>query len=242
MNRIPPPTGCEYRRLSSIARSSTYAHYPNSANILCSAMIFSRFWHGRSCLELGPAEGLMTGILSKRFRDLTVVDGAKRFCSRLRRRYPRAHVVNTLFECFQPGRAFDTIILGHVLEHVQDPIRLLKRARSWLSPRGVLCAAVPNANSLHRQAAVIMGLLPRVEALNKADHQHGHRRVFDMKRLLDAFRKAGMRIQASGGYWLKPVSNAQIRETWTPEMLDAFMILGEQYPDCAGELYVIGMR
>ncbi|WP_281051516.1 hypothetical protein [Thauera sp. GDN1] len=53
------------------------------------------------------------------------------------------------------------------------------------------------------------------------------------------FLKAGLSIEVSGGYWLKPVSNGQIERDWTPEMLDAFMVLGERYPDIAGEIYVV---
>jgi len=49
---------------------------------------------------------------------------------------------------------------GHVLEHVDDPVAVLRLVKSWLKPGGRVLAAVPNARSIHRQAAVIMGLLP----------------------------------------------------------------------------------
>lgn len=42
-----------------------------------------------------------------------------------------------------------------------------------------------------------------------------------------------------GGYWLKPVSNGQIEENWTGKMVEAFMKLGERYPDIAAEIYII---
>ena len=42
-----------------------------------------------------------------------------------------------------------------------------------------------------------------------------------------------------GGYWIKPLSNGQIEQNWTAEMLEAFMELGERYPDIAGEIYVV---
>ena len=48
-----------------------------------------------------------------------------------------------------------------------------------------------------------------------------------------------MKIDFFGGYWLKPIANSQIEQSWTPEMLEAFMQLGEQYPDIAAEIYVI---
>ncbi|NBR68254.1 MAG: methyltransferase domain-containing protein, partial [Actinobacteria bacterium] len=49
--------------------------------------------------------------------------------------------------------------MGHVLEHVLDPLDAVQRAYAWLRPGGMVLAAVPNARSLHRQAAVSMGLL-----------------------------------------------------------------------------------
>ena len=56
------------------------------------------------------------------------------------------------------------------------------------------------------------------------------------------FLQAGFKIEVFGGYWMKPVSNKQIEETWTPQMLEAFMALGERYPDIAGEIYVVARR
>jgi hypothetical protein len=53
------------------------------------------------------------------------------------------------------------------------------------------------------------------------------------------FHAAGFKIQIFGGYWLKPLSNAQIEAAWTPAMLDAFMQLGERYADIAAEIYVV---
>ena len=102
-----------------------------------------------------------------------------------------------------------------------------------------MIAAVPNSKSVHRQAAVLMGLLAREDSLNEMDIHHGHRRVFNPESFKEVFIKAGMRIRDYGGYWLKPVSNAQIEQSWTPEMLHAFMLLGERYPDIAAEIYVV---
>ena len=49
----------------------------------------------------------------------------------------------------------------------------------------------------------------------------------------------GLEIEAFGGYWLKPLSNGQIEQDWTPQMVEAFMKLGERYPDIAAEIYVV---
>jgi len=233
----------ERARLEHIAADSWYAKGVNAATVLYSIRLFSRYWSGRRrCLEMGPAEGLATPMLAKAFASLTLLEGAEKFCRDLRVRFPTATVVNSLFECYQPDEPFEVVVLGHVLEHVEDPPAILARVRNWLVPGGIVCAAVPNARSLHRQAAVIMGLLPKEDTLNPMDLHHGHRRVYNPETFRADFLAAGLKIDVFGGYWLKPVSNAQIETSWTPEMLAAFMTLGERYPDVAGEIYVIASR
>jgi 2-polyprenyl-3-methyl-5-hydroxy-6-metoxy-1,4-benzoquinol methylase len=232
----------ERDRLESIAADSWYEERVNAAGIRYGGEIFARHWRGGRALELGPAEGVMTELLVDRFDEVVTVDGSERFCELLRERFPEATVVCSLFEDYVPSGKFDAIILGHVLEHVADPVALLASVAPWLTEDGAVYAAVPNARSLHRQAAVLMGLLETEHTFNESDVHHGHRRIYDPERLRADFLAAGYGIDVFGGYWLKPLSIRQLTETWTDEMLDAFMALGERYPDVAGEIYVIARR
>jgi 2-polyprenyl-3-methyl-5-hydroxy-6-metoxy-1,4-benzoquinol methylase len=229
----------ELQRLERIASDSLYASGVNADTVRYSFHIFERFLRGNSILEMGAAEGVMSELLATTGKALTIVEGSKTFCDALSRRFPGAQVFHSLFEDFVPGRVFDNIILGHVLEHVEDPTAILARAATWLSSEGRILAAVPNSRSLHRQAAVLMGLLPSEDALNEMDLHHGHRRVFNPESLRHCFMAAALTVEMFGGYWLKPLSNRQIEQTWTPDMLAAFMRLGERYPDVAGEIYVV---
>lgn len=229
----------EIGSLNQIASRSLYAEGMNAETIRYSFEVFSRHFRSGNALEMGPAEGVMTGLLSLVFDDLTVVEGSSIFCDQLKNRYPRVDVINCLFEQFQPARKYDNIILGHVLEHVEDPVGILRQVSTWLSPQGKVFAAVPNARSIHRQAAVLMGMLPSIFALNEMDRRHGHRRVYSPETFRGDFAMAGLRVDIMGGYWLKPLSNRQIEEGWNSEMLRAFMCLGEFYPDIAAEIYVI---
>ena len=232
----------ELEHLARISANSLYAAGPSGASVEHSFGIFSRFIQGANILEMGPAEGVMTAHLARLGKQLTAVEGALNFCEDLRRRFPGVTVVHSLFEEFQPPRPFDNIILGHVLEHVADPVAVVRQAASWLVPGGRILAAVPNARSLHRQAAVLLGLLRSEDELNELDRHHGHRRVFNPESFRQCFLQAGLEIEFFGGYWIKPVSNRQIEETWTPAMLEAFMRLGERYPDIAAEIVVVARR
>lgn len=229
----------ELDRLERIAGESLYAAGVNADTVRYSFGIFARHLRGDSILEMGPAEGVMTELLANTGKSLTVVEGSRVFCESIAARHPAVHVVCGLFEDFVPERRFDNIVLGHVLEHVDDPSAIVARAARWLTPQGRMLAVVPNSRSLHRQAAVLMKLLASEDSLNATDLHHGHRRVFDPDSFRQCFTAAGLAIEVSGGYWLKPVSNRQIEQAWTPEMLAAFMQLGERYPDIAAEIYVV---
>ena len=201
--------------------------------------IFMRYMTGSSVLELGPAEGVMTELLYPKYEDYTVVEGATKFCNLLKERFPKMNVVNSYFENFQTDRKYDNIILGHVLEHVDDPIYILKLCKRWLAKGGRILSAVPNSHSVHRQAAVYMGILERENMLNNTGCGLGHQRVYNFDMLKSDFEKAGCIIKYSGGYWLKPISNSQIEKQWSPDMINAFMKLGEQYPEIAAEMYIV---
>ena len=229
----------EQKRVNEIAARSRYAEGLNTQTTRYSFAIFKRYLRPGSILELGPAEGVMTECLYSKSHDLSAVEGSALFCEGLRERFPRLKVINALFEEFETERTYDNIILGHVLEHVKDPALILSKVREWLAPAGRVFAAVPNAHSLHRQAAVIMGLLKHEKELSDNDLYHGHRRVYDPESFRADFIAAGLKIEHFGGYWIKPLSNRQIEESWTEQMVDAFMLLGERYPEIAAEMVVV---
>ena len=153
--------------------------------------------------------------------------------------YPNIIKHCSMFEDFQTDLKFDTIIMSHVLEHIEKPIEVLSRIRDWLADDGVFVVSVPNAKSLHRLAAVKMGLLPTEYTLNERDHALGHYRVYDLKQLGEHLRTAGFSILHSGGSFLKPLSNGQIEQYWSREMMEGFFELGKDFPDHCAEIYAI---
>jgi 2-polyprenyl-3-methyl-5-hydroxy-6-metoxy-1,4-benzoquinol methylase len=203
--------------------------------------IVKRHLVGKKILEVGPADGHMTRGLVNDF-DLTLVEPSETLCEKLRHSFTRAQVINSLVEDFVTSQRFDNILLCHLLDHVRDPEQVVRLAGSWLSPGGKIIAIAPNSESLHRQAAVRMGLLPAVNAFSERDQVQGKRRIFSRHEFRRLFSSAGLEIEFFGGYWLKPVSNRQMEQQWTPDMIDAFFALGEQYPEIAAEMCLVAHR
>jgi trans-aconitate methyltransferase len=189
-------------------------------------------------LELGPAEGEMTQFLLNNFEQLTVVEGSAELLARIPA-HPKLVKVHALFEEFHPAQPFNSIILEHVLEHVSDPVSLLKQVKSWLAPGGRLFVGVPNGNSIHRLVAVKMKLLDSPCQLNQRDHALGHRRVYTPETLKRDIEESGLVVMETGGVYFKPLSNGQIQQYWTDEMIQGFYELGKDFPEFAAEIYAI---
>jgi 2-polyprenyl-3-methyl-5-hydroxy-6-metoxy-1,4-benzoquinol methylase/dTDP-4-dehydrorhamnose 3,5-epimerase-like enzyme len=207
--------------------------------------ILRRFLHGDSLLEVGSSEGEMTALLASAGKAMTLVDASADCCATLRRKFPQASVVQASYDELQVRDRYDIVVLNGLLEHVADPAGLLTRVRGWLRPNGQIFAAAPNALSMHRQMATIMGELPDPRAPSGAEGHDGPRRIFDPEALHGAFTQAGLRVDAEGGYSLRPISEelACFRgvrpPALTPAMTNAFMQLGERYPSVAEEIYVV---
>lgn len=189
-------------------------------------------------LELGSAEGEMTQYLIGDFEHLTSVDGSKELLEMMPK-YEHHTKVHSFFEDFQPHKKFNTIVMEHILEHVDNPIDIMKRAKEWLEDDGVMLLGVPNALSIHRLAAVKMGLLKTPDELNARDHQLGHQRVYSMDTFAKDIENAGLRIIEKGGVFFKPLSNGQIENNWNEKMIEGFYELGKDFPENAAELYVV---
>jgi SAM-dependent methyltransferase len=50
-----------------------------------------------------------------------------------------------------PESGFDVVTLIEVIEHLEDPVRVLRQAVGWLRPGGLLYLTTPNVHSLNRR-------------------------------------------------------------------------------------------
>ena len=121
-------------------------------------------------LKLGYGDGLFTQELVHMGHRVTLLEGAQSLVEKVRAEYgDRVQVHHRLFEEFETEGTYDYIIATHVLEHLDDPVSVLRRMKPWLRPSGRLVVIVPNKESLHRQIAVLMNLQPEMDTLGDRD-------------------------------------------------------------------------
>lgn len=202
---------------------------------------FKPFFSGETCLEMGPATGYMTGLLVNSFTSVTVVEGSITLLNQIPK-YDNLKKVNCLFEEFNPTEKFDTIIINHVLEHLEDPVSVLKKVYNWLNVDGVCIVGVPNAKSFHRLAAVKMGILNSEYDLNNRDYELGHYRVYDLNMLRNHMSQANFQISFESGVFLKFLSNKQIESLLDDHIVDAYFDLAHEFYENSAEIFVVGHK
>jgi trans-aconitate methyltransferase len=188
----------------------------------------------RSLLELGLGHGYTTDIFSSRFARHVVLEGSPAVIRNFRDKYPdcSAEIVETWFESFATDERFDVIVMGFILEHVDDPLLILRRFRDFLAPGGKMFLAVPNAEVLNRRLGQLAGLLDDVTTLSENDLILGHKRFYSVATFSADIAQAGCGVDRLEGIYLKPFTTGQIVSLQLDrKVIDALCIVGIDYPE-----------
>ncbi len=234
-------TGTSQKELEKVAQTLKHSVGFNEVLTHLTYEVLSEYFVGDACLDIGLGEGLQISLLLERFKRVTGVDAAQTLLNTIRKQSEseRLELVCSMVQDYEPKSQFDTIIMGHFLEHLDDGIPVMRQALDWLNPGGRLLVCESNADSLHRKAAVIMGLLESVTELGPLKSSCGQRRVYTRSLMQDELTEAGWVIEHFGGFFLKPLANNQLEQVCTPDLIRAYHELGKQYPEIAAEMFVV---
>ena len=184
----------------------------------------------QSVLEMGFGEGTITGALMDHGYDAELVEGSSVLCDKARELFgTRLPVHCSYFEQFTPARRYNRVLALHVLKHVVEDAAVVEKMHDWLAPEGKVIAIVPNAESLHRQLAVMMGLQPQLDSLSTRDFLVGHQRVYNISDFVELFERSGFEVVEKFGYFVKTVPNGMMT-SWKPELIRSLTHISDQLP------------
>lgn len=195
-------------------------------------------------IQMGWGDGDVVRRMKHRVSSIDVIEGDEGLCRLARRECghsPNVTIIQSLFEDYKPknNQRADLVLGNHVLEHVDEPVTVLKQTKTWLKKGGTALFTVPNATSLHRRIGVRMGLLKSIYELNEQDHRVGHQRVYDAKTFQSDLKKSGYTIKKFGGFNLKLVAQKQMKD-WSDELLHAIYEVSFEMPaEICSNLYAI---
>jgi len=194
---------------------------------------------GDSILELGIGHGFSTKILAEKFKNYVVIDASQEMVNRFYKKFPEVKIKMFFgyFEEVELKEKFDNILMGFVLEHVDDPEIILSKYRKYLKPSGSIFITVPNGEVLHRRFGYEAGMLDDMLKLTSADYEFGHKRVFNLEKLKKLVTSLDYNIEKIEGIFLKPIATQQIIDLkLTDEILNAMLKVGINYPELCNSI------
>ncbi len=165
-----------------------------------------------SLLELGLGHGITADAFGRHFKRHVVIDASPAVIDNFRQRFPesKAEIVESYFESFETDENFDVIVFGYILEHVDDPVLILKHFRQFLAQGGRMFVTVPNAEVLNRRLGQLAGMLPDMQTLSEHDLLLGHKRYYTVETLKKDVEESGYEIKRLEGIYLKPLTTHQM--------------------------------
>lgn len=210
---------------------------------------FEPFFRPGSLLELGSFKGDFTRRFLEHFDDITCVEASGDAIAEANRKLGgKVSYIHSLFETASLPRRYDNIVLTHVLEHLDDPVRVLKRVNDeWLAEGGRFFLVCPNANAPSRQIAVKMGLISHNAAVTPAEAEHGHRCTYSLDTLERDAAAAGLKVVHRSGIFFKALANFQWdrllqTDIISKEYLEGCYKLGQHYPDLCSSIFLLCER
>lgn len=242
----------DYDKEALDTKDHKYAY--NFDNVLRKYMMrsflpFISDFDGRA-LEMGCNEGEFTEILFGHFKDLTVIEAAKSLVENTKQRVgEKVKFVNTTFEEYESEEKFDYVFLMHTLEHLDEPVEVLKKVNGWLAENGKLFLVCPNANAPSRQIAVKMGLISHNAAVTPSEYEHGHRITYSLDTLEREAAAADLNVVHRSGIFFKALANYQFDkllalddEIISEAYLEGCYKLGMIYPDLSASIMLVCER
>jgi SAM-dependent methyltransferase len=196
--------------------------------------VVKRFAHSESLLELGIGHGFTSQFFQSASDKYTVIDGSSVVIEQFKNNNPEfsGTIVEGYFEEYTTDELYDVIVMGFILEHVDDPSMILNHYRSFLKPDGKLFIAVPNAKSMNRRLGLELGMIDDIYSLNKNDLALGHQRQYCIETLTETVKNTGYKVVYTEGIYLKPLPLDTLKTlNGFNENLQAMLHVGLEFPE-----------
>ena len=149
-----------------------------------------------SVLDVGCGQGALAGEIAARGYEVWGIERDEFAASRAAKRIDRvvqADLTDQLAVSRElEGKQFDRIVFSDVLEHVYDPLAVLRSYMGHLKPSGQMLISLPNVVNWHTRLAILLG---RFEYQDSGVLDRTHIRFFTFTTARRMVEAAGLRVE-----------------------------------------------
>ncbi len=174
--------------MSIYSNNRLVKNHPNDAWV----KIFQFIEPKTTVLDIGCSSGKL-GAALKQEKQTTVVgfDIDKADIKLAKKNLDEAYVVDAEKDDLTKFGTFDYIIMADVIEHLVDPVSVLKKAKHLLKPKGKLIFSIPNMANVTTRIELLKGKFTYKD-FGLLDRTHLH--FYDTEEVYRVFSEAGMVI------------------------------------------------
>jgi SAM-dependent methyltransferase len=144
---------------------------------------------GRRLLDVGAADGLLSRLLTERGWRVTAIEGDPDAAAAGAAHCERMVVADLEGALPEVDGPFDAIVYADVLEHLADPLRLLRGLDRALAPGGQVVISVPNVAHLWIRLGLLAG---RFDYQERGILDRTHLRFFTARTFRALLDEAGL--------------------------------------------------
>ena len=147
---------------------------------------------GKRLLDIGCGDGSLATLVKDKYDEVYGVDFSESAVSLAKKKGVIVSNIDLNHDALPyENNFFDTVACLDVLEHVIDPLRLLKESFRVLKPEGTIILSTPNLQYIYNIIALVFkGRSPKTSA-DTQGYDGGHLHYFTFKDIESLFGEAG---------------------------------------------------
>lgn len=142
-------------------------------------------------LDIGAADGYLGAILNQQGHNIFGIESHAELAEKARPHYKNLYIADVENFDFSQCGQFDYVILADVLEHLRDPVRVLRRVEKCLSGRGEIIISLPNVAHLFVRLSLLFG---RFEYRDRGILDQTHLRFFTLSTMRRMINESSCKI------------------------------------------------
>lgn len=142
-------------------------------------------------LDIGASTGYLGMMLRKNGHHLVGIEKHAESAEKARAHYDSFHLADIETFEFPFQSEFDYLLFADVLEHLRDPVSVLRRALPALKPSGKVIVSVPNVANLFVRLSLLFG---RFDYMERGILDRTHLRFFTLRTLKAMMQEASCRV------------------------------------------------